>query len=279
MADMLPKLFFQHFEETSFAIHESGHVVAFLIGFVSQTHPEQAYIHFIGVHQDYRRHPSLCIGRRGLTSRVRDALLVNGQYVNVCHGQIESFPLTEAGEMDLGRLYLDIALGNFGSMKKTADGAMEQLNLEELHWSSDPESNTIARIVKHMAGNMMSRWTDFLTTDGEKLSRNRDDEFEGGYASRDEMMAIWETGWEALFRAVGSLEPGDLLKTVTIRAEPNSVIQAIERQVYHLSYHTGQIVYLAKQIKGPGWKTLTIPRGRSREYLASMQERFDRRTP
>lgn len=161
--------------------------------------------------------------------------------------------------MDLGRVYLDCALENFRKTKRTAERAMEQLNLEELHWTPDEESNSIARIVKHMAGNMMSRWTDFLTTDGEKATRNRDEEFEGGYGSREEMMAAWEAGWEKLFEAIGSLGWEDLLKTVTIRSEPHSVVKAIERQVYHLSYHTGQIVYLAKQIRGADWKTLTIP--------------------
>lgn len=175
-------------------------------------------------------------------------------------------------------MYLNCALENFRIMKRTSERAMEQLNLEELHWTPTDESNSVARIVKHMAGNMMSRWTDFLTTDGEKPTRNRDEEFEGGYASREEMMAAWEAGWEKLFQAVGSLEPADLLKTVTIRAEPHSVIQAIERQVYHLSYHTGQIVYLAKQIRSSDWETLTIPRGKSKEYLEGMLNRFGKKS-
>lgn len=172
-------------------------------------------------------------------------------------------------------MYLNSALDNFRNMKRTAEEAMEQLSFEELHWAPGEESNSVALIVKHMAGNMMSRWTDFLTTDGEKPSRNRDQEFEGGYVSHEEMMADWEKGWETLFHTIGSLSPEDLLKTVTIRTEPHSVVQAIERQVYHLSYHTGQIVYLAKQIKASGWKTLTIPRGKSKEYLASMRNRFN----
>ncbi|MHB1953531.1 DUF1572 family protein [Alicyclobacillus sp. ALC3] len=176
--------------------------------------------------------------------------------------------------MDLGLVYLDCALENFRNTKRTAERAMEQLNLEELHWAPDEESNSIARIVKHMAGNMMSRWTDFLTTDGEKATRNRDEEFEGGYGSRVEMTAAWEAGWKKLFEAIGSLGPEDLLKTVTIRSEPHSVVKAIERQVYHLSYHTGQIVYLAKQIRGANWETLTIPRGESKEYLKNMENHF-----
>ena len=178
--------------------------------------------------------------------------------------------------MNLGRVYLNSVLDNFRNMKRTADGAMEQLSLEELHWAPGEESNSVALIVKHMAGNMVSRWTDFLTTDGEKPSRNRDEEFEGGYVSREEMMAVWEKGWETLFHTLGSLNQEALLKSVTIRTEPHSVVQAIERQAYHLSYHTGQIVYLAKQIKASDWKTLTIPRGKSKEYLASMQNRFQK---
>lgn len=176
--------------------------------------------------------------------------------------------------MDLGRVYLDVAIGNFRNMKRTSERAMEQLSLEELHWAPHQESNSIARIVKHLAGNMLSRWTDFLTTDGEKTTRNRDEEFEGGYSSHEEMMAGWGAGWEKVFKAMDALEPGDLLKTVMIRSEPHSVVQAIERQVYHVSYHTGQIVYLAKQIRGENWQTLTIPRGKSKDYLASMQNRF-----
>lgn len=179
--------------------------------------------------------------------------------------------------MDLGRVYLDTALENFRNMKRTAERAIEQLSLHELHWAPNDESNSIARIVKHVAGNMMSRWTDFLTTDGEKPTRNRDKEFEGGYASREEMMTAWEAGWEKLFQAVGSLEPEDLLKIVTIRTQPHTVVQAIERQVYHLSYHTGQIVYLAKQIRGADWQTLTIPRGKSQEYLENMVNRFGKK--
>jgi len=178
------------------------------------------------------------------------------------------------GRMDLGFTYLDSALGNFRNMKRTADRAVEQLSFEELQWAPNGESNSIARIVKHMSGNMASRWTDFLTSDGENPTRNRDEEFEGEYTSREELIAAWTVGWERLFDAFSHLIPDDLLKTVYIRVEPHSVIQAIERQVYHLSYHVGQIVYLAKQIRGSDWQTLTIPRGKSREYLDNMVQRF-----
>jgi len=167
--------------------------------------------------------------------------------------------------LDLGPAYLDGVMGSFRNTKKTAEQAMAQLSLEELHWAPDEESNSIARIIKHMSGNMLSRWTDFLTTDGEKPTRNRDQEFEDDYQSIEQMTVAWEAGWKRLFQTIGSLEPDDLLKLITIRAEPHSVLQAILRQVYHLSYHTGQIVYLAKQIRGNEWKTLTIARGKSTE--------------
>ena len=178
--------------------------------------------------------------------------------------------------MNAGQAYLDSTLDAFRGMKRTAEQAMEQLRWEELQWTPNGESNSMARIVKHMAGNMVSRWTDFLTSDGEKPDRNRDQEFEGAYTSREELLADWNAGWERLFAAIGSLTPGDLLKTVYIRTEPHTVIQAIQRQVVHLSHHVGQTVYLAKQIRNSDWQTLTIPRGKSKEYLEKMAERFGR---
>lgn len=177
--------------------------------------------------------------------------------------------------MDLGVVYLNIALDGFKNMKKTAERAIAQLDFQQLHWTPDDESNSIARIVKHLSGNMVSRWTDFLTSDGEKPTRDRDAEFEGGYASQQEFTTAWNTGWERLFDALGSLNPDDLLKTVYIRAEPHSVIQAIERQVTHVSYHVGQIVYLAKQIRSSKWQTLSIARGQSKEFLGEMVKRFN----
>lgn len=176
--------------------------------------------------------------------------------------------------MDFGYIYLNTVLDNFRNMKRTAERAMEQLRFDELRLAPTEESNSISRIVKHMSGNTVSRWTDFLTSDGEKPTRDRDDEFEGDYSSLGELMDAWNTGWERLFETFDQLKSDDLLKVVYIRSEPHNVIQAIERQVFHLSYHIGQIVYVAKQIRNSEWKTLTIPRGKSKEYLAQMTNKF-----
>jgi hypothetical protein len=130
----------------------------------------------------------------------------------------------------------------------------------------DPEMNSIAIVMKHMAGNMLSRWTDFLTTDGEKPTRNRDSEFEAPPATRADLLALWEPGWACLFAALDPLTDADLIRTVTIRGEAHSVMQAINRQVAHLSYHCGQIVLLAKHFQSADWKCLTVPRGQSEEF-------------
>lgn len=130
----------------------------------------------------------------------------------------------------------------------------------------DPESKSIATIVKHLEGNMRSRWRDFLTSDGERDDRNRDTEFEAPPRTRAKVMQMWEEGWSFVFNALEPLTDADLVRTVRIRAEPHSVMQAISRQVAHYSYHIGQIVYLAKHFSGPQWTSLTIPRGKSAEF-------------
>jgi len=130
----------------------------------------------------------------------------------------------------------------------------------------DAESNSIAIIVKHMAGNMRSRWTDFLTSDGEKPDRNRDTEFEAPPTTRTELIEMWERGWNLLFGALEPLSDTDLTRTITIRTEPHSVMQAINRQVAHYSYHVGQIVYLARHFTGDKWQSLTIPKKKSAEF-------------
>jgi hypothetical protein len=151
--------------------------------------------------------------------------------------------------------------------KRLAEGAMAQLKDEELFVTLDPESNSIAIIVKHMAGNMRSRFTDFLTTDGEKPDRYRDQEFELNPATtRGDLTKWWEQGWARVFEAIESLKPEDLMLRVTIRGEPHTVLQAVNRQVAHYAYHTGQIVFLAKHIRSGKWKTLSIPRGKSEEF-------------
>jgi len=143
---------------------------------------------------------------------------------------------------------------------------MAQCPEEALFTTLDTESNSIAIIVKHMAGNMRSRWTDFLTTDGEKPDRNRDTEFEEPPRTRTELMELWERGWKLLFGALEPLSDADQTRTITIRTEPHSVTQAINRQVAHYSYHVGQIVYLARHFAGKKWQTLTIPKKKSAEF-------------
>jgi hypothetical protein len=158
----------------------------------------------------------------------------------------------------------------FRYYKKLADRAMEQAPDDALFATLDAESNSIAIIVKHLAGNMRSRWTDFLISDGEKPDRNRDMEFEIPPATRAELLALWESSWKIVFEALAPLTDTDLGRTINIRGEAHSVMQAINRQIAHYAYHVGQIVYLAKHFSGPGWKALTVPRNKSAEFNASV---------
>jgi len=162
--------------------------------------------------------------------------------------------------------YVDDAKAIFRQYKKLAEGALAQVSDAELHAVLDPEMNSIAIIVKHMSGNMCSRWTDFLTSDGEKPTRNRDCEFEAPPATRAEVMEMWERGWSCLFAALDPLSDADLNRTITIRGEAHSVMQAINRQVAHYSYHCGQIVLLAKHFQSENWKSLSVPRKQSQEF-------------
>jgi hypothetical protein len=150
--------------------------------------------------------------------------------------------------------------------KSLAERAMAQVTDEQLTTTLDSEMNSIAQIVKHLAGNMLSRWTDFLTTDGEKPGRNRDSEFEAPPRTRAELMKTWEAGWSCLFAALEALREEDLGKTVTIRGEAHSVMQAISRQIAHYPYHIGQIVMLAKHFQSANWTSLSVPRGTSAEF-------------
>ena len=152
--------------------------------------------------------------------------------------------------------------------KRLGDGAMSQVPDEGLFATLDNESNSIATIVKHLAGNMRSRWTDFLASDGEKPDRDRDSEFEAPPKTRAEVLALWESGWQLTLEAVSRLTDADLSRTALIRGEAHSVMQTIHRQVAHYSYHIGQIVYFAKHFAGPDWNALTIPRRKSAEYNA-----------
>ncbi|HEV3469066.1 MAG TPA: DUF1572 family protein [Pyrinomonadaceae bacterium] len=177
----------------------------------------------------------------------------------------------------LGEIYLKDALERFRGTKRLGDGAAAQVSDEEFFRALDPESNSIALIMKHMAGNMRSRWTDFLTSDGEKPDRRRDSEFESEGEDRRAIEDAWEAGWRLVFDAVGSLRPEDLTRTVTIRGEPYTVVGAVNRQLEHYGYHTGQIVFLAKHFKSSAWRSLSIPRGQSETFNAGMREQYGRK--
>ena len=169
--------------------------------------------------------------------------------------------------------YVEDSIGIFRYYKKLAERAMEQVADEQLFATLDDESNSIAIIVKHMAGNMFSRWTDFLTSDGEKPGRDRDAEFSHPPATRDALLELWENGWRCVLGAMESLTDADLGRAVTIRGEAHSVMQAINRQVAHYSYHCGQIVFLAKHFCANRWQVLTVPRGKSAEFNRRVQAR------
>ena len=162
--------------------------------------------------------------------------------------------------------YLQDSLSVFGYYKKLTERAMEQVTDEQLFAVMDGEMNSIAIIAKHIVGNMRSRWTDFLASDGEKADRRRDTEFEDPPATRAELMKLWEQGWNFVFTALEPLSDADMERTVEIRGEPHSVMQAINRQIAHYAYHCGQIVFLAKHLQATQWKSLTVPRGRSEEF-------------
>ena len=164
--------------------------------------------------------------------------------------------------------YLKDSIDLFRYYRKLGERAITQCPEAGLFEMLDPESNSIAIIVKHMAGNMRSRWMDFLTTDGEKPDRNRDSEFVQPPKTRAELLELWERGWKYVFDALEPLTDADLTRTVTIRTEPHSVTQAINRQVAHYSYHVGQIVYLARHFSGEKWQSLTIPKKKSAEFNA-----------
>jgi uncharacterized damage-inducible protein DinB len=169
--------------------------------------------------------------------------------------------------------YVKDSIGLFHYYKKLGERAMAQCPDEGLFTTLDAESNSIAIIVKHMAGNMRSRWMDFLTTDGEKPDRNRDTEFEDPPKTREALMELWERGWKYLFDALEPLTEGELTRTVTIRTEPHSVMQAISRQLAHYAHHVGQILFLAKHLtftKTGKWESLSIARGKSAEINAKV---------
>jgi hypothetical protein len=162
--------------------------------------------------------------------------------------------------------HIEDSLALFRYYKNLAEGAIAQVSDDQLTAVLDPEMNSISQITKHMAGNMRSRWTDFLASDGEKPSRNRDDEFVAPPGSREELMKVWNDGWACVFGALEPLSEADANRTITIRGEPHSVMQAINRQIAHYAYHCGQIVFLAKHLGSDRWKSLSIPRSGSAAF-------------
>lgn len=173
--------------------------------------------------------------------------------------------------METSKLYLETSIKVFELYKKEAEGAIEQLDEKQLFHAPTPESNSVAVIMKHLWGNMLSRWTDFLTTDGEKDWRDRDAEFEAAdIKTKAEMMQKWEEGWACMFKALNALTPADIDKKVFIRGEEYTVLRAIQRQIAHYSSHIGQIVYVAKMLKGKEWRTLSIPKGQSKAFNEKM---------
>jgi hypothetical protein len=172
---------------------------------------------------------------------------------------------------------LDVARDELQKIKKLADRAIAQVGDEELWTKIDPEANSVAILMRHMAGNMRSRWTGFMTSDGEKPDRQRDQEFEDKPLDRSGLIAEWEDGWRRVFDALAPLADGDLQRTVYIREEPHSVYKAISRQVAHYAGHTYQIVLLAKHFRRDGWKTLSIPKGQSETFNKKMREKTEAR--
>ena len=182
-------------------------------------------------------------------------------------------------QSDIGSAYLTDAVGNFRSYKKLAEDALAQVSDEDIFRLIDSDSNSIAMLLKHMAGNMRSRWTDFLTSDGEKPDRHRDQEFEiDPSITRKEVMQWWENGWRCVFDAVTPLQPADLERKVSIAGREHTVLQAITRQLLHYAGHVNQIVLLAKHFRGPQWKSLSIPKGQSETYARQFEQKHAARS-
>jgi len=177
-------------------------------------------------------------------------------------------------DQSIGEHYLEDALRTFRDYKQLAERAFEQIDDGDFFRTIDRESNSIAVNMKHMAGNMLSRWTDFLTTDGEKPERDRDMEFVMlPQTTKAEIVAYWDKGWQCTFDAVQPLRPEDLMRTVTIRGQDHTVVQAINRQLAHYAYHVGQIVYLAKHFKASDWQSLSVPKNKSAEFNKYLEEK------
>jgi len=168
--------------------------------------------------------------------------------------------------MSIGKEFLDTGIRRLKYYKDLGEKAFDQLNDADFHFQPNEESNSTAIIIQHIYGNMMSRWTNFLTEDGEKEWRQRDEEFEIHLLNKQQLIELWQKGWACFFNALESLSEDDLLKTVHIRNEPLSVIDAINRQLAHYPHHIGQILYIGKMIKNKEWKNLSIPRKQSQQY-------------
>jgi hypothetical protein len=180
---------------------------------------------------------------------------------------------------DLASQYLEEIKRQFHGHKRMGEAAMAQLEELDFFVTLDPESNSVAALVKHIAGNARSRFTDFLTSDGEKPERFRDQEFEvSAKTTREEVLRWWEQAWSHVFFALDSLQPEDVQRTVTIRQEPHTVMQALNRALAHYAQHIGQIVFLAKHLRSSQWQTLSIPRGKSEEYKAASPQTHTRGT-
>lgn len=171
----------------------------------------------------------------------------------------------------IATIFLGSAVKRLGYYKELGDKTLAVLNTADCNFTPNEESNSIALIIQHMAGNMLSRWTDFLTTDGEKEWRNRDSEFKITTSSKEQLMELWEKGWNCCFTAIKNLKEEDLDKTIFIRGEGLSVVDAVNRQLAHYPYHVGQIIYIAKMIKNDKWESLSIPKNKSNEFNREMQ--------
>src|SRR6185312_318159 len=172
----------------------------------------------------------------------------------------------------LGATYLDSAIKRLLTYKTLGERTFAQLEEKDFHFTPNEESNSIAVIIRHLHGNMLSRWTNFLTEDGEKPDRDRDTEFTAPVLGKEALVALWEEGWGRLLSALGALTEADLQKTITIRHEPLIVVDAINRQLAHYPHHVGQIVYIGKMIRDGAWKSLSIPKGASRDFNRRMKE-------
>ena len=177
----------------------------------------------------------------------------------------------------LGQAYLESAIKRFMTYKVLGDMTFSQLEENDFHYKPNDQSNSIAVIINHMSGNMLSRWTNFLTEDGEKPGRNRDEEFSEPNTGKDQLLALWEKGWACLLDTLRSLTEEDLLKTITIRHEPLLAVDAINRQLAHYPHHVGQIVYIGKMIRGAAWQSLSISKGASEAFNQFMQDKHVRR--